>query len=81
MISLNMEDEMPLDMEMDTDKKEDTIFGLSRSDVKQISDEIFNRTDMNHPLRNNPRGGVIDMLRTGKPDISASSVFIKKVSL
>lgn len=62
-------------------QKEKTIFGLSRADVREISEQIFNRTDTNHPQIKKPDSGFVNILKNGKPDISVSSVFIKKVSL
>jgi hypothetical protein len=62
-------------------QKEETVFGLSRADVRDISEQIFNRTDTNHPQIKSSDSGFINIIKNGKPDISASSVFIKKVSL
>jgi hypothetical protein len=55
--------------------------GLTDSDLKEISDQIFNRMDGNHPQLSVSENGFIDILQNGKPDISASPVFIKRASL
>ena len=55
--------------------------GLTSSDVKQIADNIFNRTDGNHPQLKTSKDGFLDILQNGTSDISASSIFIKKAAL
>jgi hypothetical protein len=55
--------------------------GLTSADVKEIADQVFNRTDGNHPQLSVSGNGFIDILKDGKPDISASPVFVRKVSL
>ena len=55
--------------------------GLTSADVKEIADQVFNRTDGNHPQLSVSGNGFIDILQDGKPDISASPVFVRKVSL
>jgi hypothetical protein len=62
-------------------KKEKHVSGLTSAEVKQIAEQIFCRTDSNHPQLKKTDNGFLDILRNGKPNISASSVFIKKVSL
>ena len=54
--------------------------GLTSADVKEIADKIFHKTDGNHPQSSRSGSGFIDILKKGKPDISASSTFIRKVS-
>jgi len=61
--------------------KKEIVPGVTSTDVKKITDQVFNRTDGNHPQLNLSGNGFIDILQKGKPDISASSVFIKKASL
>ena len=65
------------------ENKEDkeVVPGLSAADVKEIADQVFNRKDGNHPQLNASGSGFINILQNGKPDISASSVFIKKANL
>ena len=63
---------------VDTDKE--IVPGLTSADVREIADQIFNRTDGNHPQLSKPGNGFIDILRNGKSKVSASSVFIRKVS-
>jgi len=55
--------------------------GLTSADVKEIADQIYNKRDGNHPQLSKPGNGFIDILRDGKPDISASPVFIRKANL
>ena len=65
-----------------TNTEKEVVPGLSASDVKEIADQIFNRKDENHPQLMSVSGnGFINTLQNGKPDISASPVFIKKVNL
>jgi len=52
---------------------------LSLADEEKIINEILSRNDGNSPR--NKDSGFRDILKNGKPDISASSIFIKKVSL
>ena len=63
------------------DAKREVVPGLTTADVKQITDQIFNRTDGNHPQLTTSNNGFMDILRNGKSNISASSVFIKKADL
>ena len=62
-------------------KKREIVPGLTSDDVKEIADQIFSRTDGNHPQSKGSESGFIDILKNGKSDISASSVFIGKASL
>ena len=61
--------------------EEEIVTGLSAADVKEIADQVFNRKDGNHPQLNASGSGFINILQNGKPDMSASSAFIKKVNL
>ena len=62
-------------------KDEEVVPGLSIADVEEIADQVFNRKDGNHPQLNASGSGFINILKNEKPDISASSAFIKKVNL
>jgi len=55
--------------------------GFYSSDIKVITDQIYNRKDGNCPILNKTNKSFEDILRNGKPNISASSIFIKKVCL
>jgi hypothetical protein len=63
------------------DKKREIVPGLTSADVKEIADQIFNRTDGNHPQLHQAENGFLDILQNGKADISSSPVFVKKVAL
>ena len=63
------------------ERDEEVVPGLSVADVKEITDQVFNRKDGNHPQLKTFGSGFIDILQNGKPDISASSAFIKKANL
>jgi len=63
------------------DTKKEVVPGLTVADVKEIADQVFSRTDGNHPQLNKSESGFIDILQKGKPDISASPVFIRKANL
>ena len=62
-----------------TDKE--VVPGLTSADVKQIADQVLSRTDDNHPQFSVPGNGFINILQNGKSDLSASPIFIKKISL
>jgi len=61
--------------------EKEVVPGLTSDDVKEIADQVFNRTDGNHPQLNMSGNGFINILQNGKPDISASPVFVRKASL
>lgn len=63
------------------DTKREVVPGLTSVDVREIADQVFNKTDDNHPQLSKSENGFIDILQNGKPDISASPVFIRKASL
>jgi len=63
------------------DAEKEVVPGLTSADVREITEQIFNRTDGNHPLLNVSGNGFIDILQNGKPDINASSVFVRRVNL
>ena len=63
------------------DAKEEVVPGLTDADVRKIAEQVFNRTDGNHPQSGKPGSGFIDILQNGKSDISASSVFVRKAIL
>jgi len=55
--------------------------GLCSDDVKAIVDQIYSRKDGNCPILSKTNKSFEDILKNGKPKISASSIFIKKVNL
>jgi len=61
--------------------EKEVVPGLTSNDVREIADKIFKKTDGNHPQSSRSESGFINILKNGKPDISASSVFIRKVSV
>jgi hypothetical protein len=61
--------------------EKEVIPGLTSADVREIANQVIKRTDGNHPQFNASENGFIDILQNGKPDISASPVFINKVTL
>ena len=63
------------------DAEREVVPGLSAADVKEIADQILTRTDGNHPRFATSENGFLDILQKGTSDISATSAFIKKVSL
>lgn len=64
-----------------TENKKEIVPGLTSADVKEIADQIFNRTDGNHPKFNKSENSFVDILQNAKPDFSASPVFVRKVIL
>jgi len=55
--------------------------GLTVADVKDIVDQVISRKDENHPqYSSGERNGFLDILENFKPDISASPIFVRKVS-
>ena len=64
-----------------TDTEKEVVPGLTSVDVRIIAKQVFNRTDSNHPQLSASENGFIDILQDGKSDISASPVFINKVTL
>jgi len=61
--------------------KEEVVSGITAADVKEIADQVLNRTDGNHPQFGASENGFLDILQNGKSDISASPVFIRKACL
>jgi len=61
--------------------EKEVVPGLTSADVKEIADQVLNKTDGNHPQLNASGNGFVDILQKGKSDISASPVFIRKASL
>jgi len=59
--------------------KKEIVPGLYSADVKAIMDQIYARKDGNSPILSKTNKNFEDILRNGKPNISASSIFIKKV--
>jgi hypothetical protein len=63
------------------DAQKEVVPGLTIADMKKIANQILEKTDVNHPQSSKPGNGFLDILENGKPDISASPIFIKKVNL
>jgi len=61
--------------------EKEVVPGLTSADVREIADQILNKTDGNHPQLKVSGNGFIDILQNGKSDISSSPVFVRKVSL
>ena len=61
--------------------KREIVPGFYSADLKAIVDQIYNRKDGNCPILSKTNKSFEDILRNGKPNISASSIFIKKVNL
>jgi len=61
--------------------KREIVPGFYSADLKAIVDQIYNRKDGNCPILSKTNKNFEDILRNGRPNISASSVFIKKVNL
>jgi hypothetical protein len=55
--------------------------GLFSSDVADMAEKVFNWTDGNRPQTNSSGSGFLNILKNAKPDISASPIFIQKVTL
>jgi len=64
-----------------TDAEREIVPGLTATDVKEITDQVLDKTDGNHPQLSKPGNGFMDILQNGKSGISASPVFIRKASL
>jgi len=70
-----------------SDNEREIVPGLTSTDVREIADQVFNRTDGNHPQLSTLSGraalenGFINILQNGKSDISASHIFVRKASL
>jgi hypothetical protein len=60
---------------------EEIVPGLFASDVAEMAEKVFNWTDGNQPQINRPESGFLDILKNAKPDMSASSIFITKVTM
>jgi len=61
--------------------EKEVVPGLTSADVREIADQVFNRTDGNHPQLSVSGNGFINILQNGRPDISASPVFVRKAGL
>ena len=59
------------------DINDEVVPGLSSADVKDIANRIFSKKDVNHEENH----GFIDILENAEPVISASTIFVRKVSL
>jgi hypothetical protein len=62
-------------------ENEEIVPGLFSSDVADMAEKVFNWTDGNRPQANSSGSGFLDILQNAKPDMSASSIFIRKVTL
>jgi hypothetical protein len=60
---------------------EEIVPGLLFSDIADMAEKVFNRTDANRPQTYSSRNGFLDILENAKADISASPAFIRKVEL
>ena len=61
---------------------DEVVPGLSSDDIKIITEQVYNRTDGNHPhYPHEENNGFLDIFENAEPSISASPIFIKKVSL
>jgi hypothetical protein len=60
---------------------EEIVPGLFASDVAEMAEKVFNWTDGNRPQKNSSGNGFLDILKNAKPDMSASSIFITKVTM
>ena len=63
------------------DMEREVVPGLTVTDVRKIADQVLSNKDINHPQSNKPENGFLNILQNGKPDVSASNVFVRKVSL
>jgi len=61
--------------------KREVVPGLTVADMRKIADQVLGRKDINHPQSGKTENGFLDILQNGKPDISASNIFVKKVIL
>ncbi|MDR2746176.1 MAG: hypothetical protein LBB77_01915 [Treponema sp.] len=64
-----------------TDEKREVVPGLTSADVREMADKVFNWTDGNHPQVNSTENGFLNILQNGKPDVSSSPAFIRKIAL
>jgi hypothetical protein len=62
-------------------KEKEIAPGLYSGDIKAITEQIYNRKDTNCPILSKTNKSFENILRNGKPKISASHIFIKKVHL
>jgi hypothetical protein len=54
--------------------------GLTDTDVREIADQIFNRTDSNRPQVSGSGNGFLNILENGKAKLSASSIFVHRIA-
>jgi len=62
-------------------KEKEIVCGLTSADVKKIADQVFSKTDGNHPQLSASGNGFIDILQHGKSNLSSSAAFVRKVQL
>jgi hypothetical protein len=63
------------------EKDRQVVPGLTAADLKSMTDEVFNRTDGNHPQISDSENGFLDIIQNGKPDLSSSPAFVRKITL
>ena len=56
--------------------RREIVLGLYTDDLKVIVDQIYNRKEGNCSILNKANKSFEDILKNGKPKISASSIFI-----
>jgi hypothetical protein len=62
------------------DMNKEIVPGLTSADVREMADKVFNRTDGNHPQITGSENGFLDIIKNGKPEISASPAFLRKLN-
>jgi hypothetical protein len=62
------------------EKDRQVVPGLTAAEVKDMADKVFNWTDGNHPQMSGSENGFLDIIQNGKPEISSSPVFLKKIT-
>jgi hypothetical protein len=62
------------------DLNREVIPGLTAADVKKMADQVFGRTDGNHPQITGSENGFLNIIKNGKPEISSSPAFIRKLN-
>jgi hypothetical protein len=53
--------------------------GLTAADVKEMADKVFGQTDGNRPQIVSSESGFLDIIKNGKPEISSSPAFVRKI--
>jgi len=60
--------------------KEEVVPGLTYGEMVKMADSVMGWTDGNHPRTGRSENRFIDILQNGKPNISASPVFVQKIT-